>query len=159
MESPDSTPAIDHALRLRSLWISWFLAMLFHTDLGLMPLFHGQSVEIETHVASTSLQALFAAMLAYMLVPLAALVLIAYGASSPPGRKVWRRWRAFHFGLSVLYTLTNLGHLLADLLIPDARADQIVLMGVLVAIGLLINREAWLWWQPRRHWRLRSGPG
>ncbi|WP_254938193.1 hypothetical protein [Cyanobium sp. Morenito 9A2] len=139
---------IDHALRLRSLWISWFLALLFHTDLGLMPLFHGQSVEIESHVASANLPTLFAAMLAYMLMPLAALVLIAYGASSPPGQKGWRRWRALHFGLSLLYSLTNLGHLVADVLIPDARADQIVLMGVMVVIGLLINREAWLWWRP-----------
>ncbi len=35
--------AIDHGLRLRSLWIAWLLAMLFHVNLGLMPLFHGIS--------------------------------------------------------------------------------------------------------------------
>ena len=31
----------NHAQRLITLWISWLLTMLFHVDLGLMPLFHG----------------------------------------------------------------------------------------------------------------------
>ncbi|MFM2158509.1 MAG: hypothetical protein RLZZ124_983, partial [Cyanobacteriota bacterium] len=31
-------PAAAAALRLHSLWLSWFLCLLFHTDLGLMPL-------------------------------------------------------------------------------------------------------------------------
>jgi len=33
----------NHAQRLITLWIAWLLAMLFHVDLDLMPLFHGQS--------------------------------------------------------------------------------------------------------------------
>jgi hypothetical protein len=37
---------IDHALRLRSLWIAYLLAMLFHVQFGLMPLFHGLSIVI-----------------------------------------------------------------------------------------------------------------
>ena len=47
--------AVDHALRLRSLWIAWLLAMLFHVDLGLMPLFHGISPEIHGHVETAQL--------------------------------------------------------------------------------------------------------
>jgi hypothetical protein len=93
--------AIDHALHLRSLWIAWLLAMLFHVELGLMPLFHGISPEIRSHVATARLPLLFGATLAYVLV-------------------------------------------------PDARADQIVLMLAMVLIGLLINREAWLWWRGQR---------
>jgi hypothetical protein len=33
------TAAIDRPLRLRALWLAWLLCMLFHVDLGLMPLF------------------------------------------------------------------------------------------------------------------------
>ncbi|MCP9932154.1 hypothetical protein KBY82_15335 [Cyanobium sp. AMD-g] len=139
--------AIDHGLRLRSLWIAWLLAMLFHVNLGLMPLFHGISPEIDSQVPVARLPLLFGAMLGYFLLPLAALVLIAYATSDPshPGR--WRRWRLGHFWLSVVYTLTNIPHLAADILVPDARIDQVVLMLAMVVIGLLINREGWLWWR------------
>lgn len=142
--------AVDHALRLRSLWMAWLLAMLFHVELGLMPLFHGISPEIHGHVAAARLPLLFGAMLAYFLVPLAAVVLIAYAASDPGQPRRWRHWRSAHFWLSVVYTLTNLPHLAADILVPDARADQIVLMLAMVLIGLLINREAWFWWRGQR---------
>ena len=47
--------SVNHALRLITLWIAWLLAMLFHVDLGLMPLFHGQSPEIHSHVQEGAL--------------------------------------------------------------------------------------------------------
>jgi hypothetical protein len=139
--------AIDHALRLRSLWQAYLLAMLFHVDLGLMPLFHGISPQIESHVSPESLPWLFWAMLVYFLVPLASLLRISWAASQPERRGGWRRWRRTHFWISVVYTLTNIPHLLADILVPDARSDQVALMAVLLLIGLLINREAWAWWR------------
>ena len=154
--------SIDHGLRLRSLWLSWLLAMLFHVDLGLMPLFHGISPQIKSQVADSQLPGLFATMLGYFLVPLAAVVGIAYACSNPtnqrkkvPGRQRQSQrhpsrrhpWRLAHVWLSVIYSLSNLAHLVSDILVPDSRADQVVLMGVMVAVGLLINREAWLWWR------------
>ena len=152
---------IDHGLRLRSLWLSWLLAMLFHVDLGLMPLFHGISPQIKGQVADSQLPGLFATMLGYFLVPLAAGVGIAYACSNPtnqrgkgPKRQRQSRrksrghpWRLAHVWLSLIYSLSNMVHLVADILVPDSRADQGALMGVMVAIGLLINREAWLWWR------------
>jgi len=38
-------------------------------------------------------------------------------------------------------------HLVADIRIPDSRIDQVLLMVVLTLVGLLLNRETWLWWQ------------
>ena len=43
--------------------------------------------------------------------------------------------------------MTNLPHLVADILVPDARMDQIVLMLALTVFGLLINVEGWRWWR------------
>ena len=74
--------SINHALRLITLWIAWLLAMLFHVDLGLMPLFHGQSPEIHSQVQEGALPLLFGAMLGYFLLPLIAIVLIAYAATA-----------------------------------------------------------------------------
>ena len=143
---------IDHGLRLRSLWLSWLLAMLFHVDLGLMPLFHGISPQIKSQVADSQLPELFATMLGYFLVPIAAVVGIAYACSNPTNQQLTapkRRhpWRLAHVWLSVIYSLSNIVHLVADILVPDSRGDQVALMGVMVVVGLLINREAWLWWR------------
>lgn len=144
-----------HALRLRHLWTAYLLAMLFHVDLGLMPLFHGLSPEIQSQVPKQSLAVLFWGMLIYFLIPLISLVLISYddGVYQHHLSRRRQRWRGIHFGLTVIYTLTNIPHLIADILVPDSRGDQVFLMLVLLALGLLINREAWLWWRspdPRR---------
>lgn len=147
---PAMSSTIDHALRLRSLWICWMLCMLFHVDLGLMPLFHGLSPEIESQLPQSSLPLLFWGMLIYFLLPMLAILLISYAASDPSHPKRWRRWRQWHFWISVVYTLTNLPHLVADILVPDSRGDQVALMLVLVLIGLLINREGWCWWRELR---------
>ncbi len=139
------TASLRHGLRLISLWIVWLLAMLFHVDLGLMPLFHGQSAEIHSHVPSEALPWLFGAMLGYFLLPLIAIVLIAYACTSRAPAQRWRVWRRLHFWFSVVYTITNLPHLIADIVVPDRRFDQIVLMVALVIFGVLINLEGWRW--------------
>lgn len=139
-------PAIDHALRLRQLWLTYLLAMLFHVDLGLMPLFHGLSPEIESQVDPSRLVLVFWGMLIYFLIPLLAILLITWTASNPATTGRWRWWRRVHFWLSVVYTITNVPHLIADILVPDSRTDQVALMGVLLGIGLLINVEGWRWW-------------
>lgn len=136
-----------HAMRLRHLWTAYLLAMLFHVELGLMPLFHGLSAEIESQVPKQNLAGVFWAMLIYFLLPLVSLVMIAYAEGSEPGvhQSFWSWWRRVHFGLSIVYTVTNIPHLIADILVPDSRGDQVFLMAVLLGLGLLINREAWLW--------------
>jgi len=137
----------NHAQRLITLWIAWLLAMLFHVDLGLMPLFHGQSPEINSQVPLGALPLLFGAMLGYFLLPLLVIVLISFADSAMgPGIR-WRPLRRLHFWLSVVYSITNILHLLADILVPDARIDQIVLMAVMALLGLLINIEGWRWWR------------
>jgi len=90
------TVSIDRALRLRTLWLAWLLCMFFHVDPGLMPLFHGLSPEIESHVGREQLPLLFSGMLIDFLVPVAALVLLAYSASDP---QRWQGWRRLHFWL------------------------------------------------------------
>jgi hypothetical protein len=86
-------------------------------------------------------------MLAYFLLPLIAVVLIAYASTSAAPPQRWRPWRRLHFWFSVIYTITNVPHLIADILVPDSRLDQIVLMLALVLFGLLINLEGWRWWR------------
>ena len=140
-------PAINHGLRLGALWLAWLLLMLYHVELGLMPLFHGLRVEIASHVAPRRVPQLFWAMLIYFLLPLAAMLLVVHGLSAPLGWSAAKPWRGAQFWFSVLYSIRNGLHLVADIRIPDSRPDQVGLMLVLSVIGLLINLEAWLWWQ------------
>jgi len=138
---------IDHALRLRQLWLAYLLAMLFHVDLGLMPLFHGLSPEIESHLDPNRLALVFWGMLIYFLIPLLSILLITWTASNPATAARWRWWRRVHFWLSVVYSVTNVPHLIADIVVPDSRSDQVALMVVLLLLGLLINVEGWRWWR------------
>ena len=138
---------IDHALRLRQLWLAYQLAMLFHVELGLMPIFHGLSPEIESQVNPARLPLVYWGMLLYFLIPMLAILLITWTASDPATASRWRWWRRAHFWLSVVYSVTNIPHLIADIVVPDSRGDQVALMAVLLALGLLINVEGWRWWR------------
>ncbi|MBM5800111.1 MAG: hypothetical protein FJ077_04570 [Cyanobacteria bacterium K_DeepCast_35m_m2_023] len=140
-------PVIDHGLRLAALWGAWLLLMLFHVELGLMPLFHGLTAEIESQVPLERLPQLFWAMLIYVLLPLGSMLLVVHAISAPSGWSASTSWRAAQFWFSAVYSLSNALHLLADLRIPDSRSDQVALMAVLTVIGVLINLEAWRWWQ------------
>lgn len=139
--------SFSHAVRLAGLWAAWLLVMVFHVELGLMPLFHGLSVEIRTQVAPSRVPRLFLAMLFYFLLPVGALLVAVHAIADPGGWSASPPWQAAQFWFSVVYTLTNVIHLIADIRIPDSRSDQVILMTVLTLIGLLINQQAWAWWQ------------
>ena len=72
------------ALRLAALWAAWLLVMLFHVELGLMPLFHGCSVEMQTPVPVGRLAVIFLSMLVYFLLLLFAMLLAVYALSLLP---------------------------------------------------------------------------
>ena len=138
---------ITHAVRLAGLWTAWLLVMLFHVELGLMPLFHGLSVEIKSRVAPQRVRQLFLTLLVYFLLPVAALLVAVHAVADPRGWSASAPWRAAMFWFSLIYTASNVIHLVADLRIPDSRSDQVILMTVLTLIGLLINQQALVWWQ------------
>jgi len=71
---------------------------------------------------------------------------IVYLKISVAGQPTWR-W--FHLGRSLGYPVTNIDHMVADILIADAHADHVLLMAVMAVIDLLINRESLLWCQVR----------
>jgi hypothetical protein len=139
--------SIAYAVRLSGLWAAWLFVMLFHVELGLMPLFHGLSVEIKSQLAASRVPRLFLAMLFYFLLPVGALLIAIHAIADPNGWSASSPWRGAQFLFSLVYSITNVIHLIADIRIPDSRTDQVILMGVLTLIGLLINQQAWVWWQ------------
>ncbi|MBD2327911.1 hypothetical protein [Alkalinema sp. FACHB-956] len=133
---------VNYREKITALWVVFLLGLLFHTQLALMPLFHGLDVA-HSHAGSESdVSIVFWLMLVFFLIPMAAIVAIAFTESY--------RYRVIHFGVTVLYSILNFFHVVADLMVQPIVWSQILLMVVLFLVGLLLNLVAYQW--------LRSSP-
>ncbi|TVQ49494.1 MAG: hypothetical protein EA365_00390 [Gloeocapsa sp. DLM2.Bin57] len=128
--------ATSYPAKINALWTSFLLGILFHTDLALMPLFH--EMEVEHSHAGGNIDAIFGFMLLFFLLPMLAIVV--------PTFTVAKSYRAFHFYLTLVYSVLNIGHLIADIVV-GAPWYQLVLMTVLVMIGLLLNIVSFQWFK------------
>jgi hypothetical protein len=130
----------NHPERINALWTVFLLGTLFHTDLGLMPLFHGQSVALsEAHGTVSSILWL---MLAFFTLPMIAIVATTFTHAKP--------YRVIHFGLTILYSVLNFLHVTLDLMVKPIAWYQIALMLFLFGVGLLLNWVSWQWMKARR---------
>jgi hypothetical protein len=128
---------IPHPVKIIVLWLVFLLGLLFHTDLGLMPLFHDLSVA-ESHAKDMAeVTPIFWAMLGFFVLPMFAIVATLFIDS--------KRYRKLHFGFTILYSVLNFFHLLADLLVPPILWYQVFLMVILFVLGVLINFVSFQW--------------
>jgi hypothetical protein len=125
--------------KITALWTAFLLGTLFHTQLGLMPLFHGQSI-VESAV-KTNLDPIFWGMLLFFAMPLFAMI-----APTFTENRVYRRG---HFWLTVVYSVLNFFHIVADLFVQPIAWYQIALMIILFMIGLMLNLVAYGWMRLR----------
>ena len=133
MHKPTDT---TFAAKIIALWIVFLLGTLFHTQLALMPLFHGLSVA-ESHAHDyTSVNTVMWFMLIFFALPLLAIV----GCALYPSPQ----FRKLHFGMTLAYTVLNLLHLVLDSIIA-VPSYQLILMTVLLGVGLLLNGIAYRW--------------
>lgn len=136
-----------YANKIIVLWVVFLLGTLFHTQLALMPLFHGLSVA-ESHADALGLDLLFWLMLAFFLVPLLAILVVLFHPT--------QRYRSAHFGLTLVYTALNCAHLLADVAVK-APSYQIFLMTFLLFVGLILNVVSQRWSHSTVRLRYREG--
>lgn len=125
----------DDRQKIIALWTAFLLGMLFHTQLALMPLFHGLSVA-HSHINDLPLTTLFWLMLGVFGMAMAAIIATAFVKG--------QRYKTLHFGLTLLYTVINISHLTLDLIV-GVPSYQLCLMGYLLLIGLLLNLVAFQW--------------
>jgi hypothetical protein len=121
------------------LWAVFLLGTLFHTQLGLMPLFHGINIATNTPVAKNiaEIAGILWGMLAFFAIPMLAIVATAFITS--------KRYKIFHFGLTIVYSVLNFLHVIFDLMVKPIVWSQVTLMVILFFIGLLLNFVAWQW--------------
>jgi len=125
------------SIKIITLWAVFLLGTLFHTQLGLMPLFHNQPIAFSDPHGTANLAVILWLMLAFFLVPMAVMIATLFIQS--------KLYRKFHFGCTLAYSGLNLAHILADLFVQPIAWYQITLMVVLFLIGLLLNRVGWQW--------------
>ncbi|BAB72682.1 hypothetical protein ACN23B_03615 [Anabaena sp. FACHB-709] len=128
----------NYPTKIAILWIVFLLGTVFHTQLALMPLFHGLSV-IESQKATNinEISGIMWLMLGFFALPMLAIVSTMFTDN--------KRYRLVHFGLTIIYSLLNFIHLVLDLLLPQIIWYQITLMVLLFLIGLLLNFVAFQW--------------
>ena len=122
--------------KIIALWTVFLLGTLFHTQIALMPLFHGESVsESHTH-EFMPLASIFWLMMVFFILPMVAIIATAFSNS--------KRYRIFHFGLTVFYSVNNFLHFFFDVLVK-VPGYQLFLMVFLFLVGLLLNIVAFQW--------------
>lgn len=134
---------ISYQEKIIALWTVFLLGTLFHTQLGLMPLFHGQDIAIaDVH---NNIAYILWAMLGFFILPMFAIVVIVFNDS--------KRYRVIHFGLTIFYTVLNFLHVVLDLGVTPIVWYQITLMIVLFFIGLLLNLVSLQWLRAYHHYK------
>ena len=127
--------------KIITLWTVFLLGTLFHTQLALMPLFHGIDVAIMSHhqeiATMAEIEPILWGMLLFFILPIVAIAGTVFYQ--------FKRFRLFHFGFTLIYTVLNFAHLVADLLVVPVAWYQIVLMLLLLIIGILLNIVSYKW--------------
>lgn len=134
---------INYRAKIIALWTVFLLGTLFHTQLALIPLFHGIDVaNTSPHLHSgtatlAEITPILWGMLCFFILPMLAIVATAFYQ--------FQRYRLFHFGLTLVYSVLNFVHLVADLTVNPIAWYQIALMLLLFLIGILLNIKSYQW--------------
>jgi hypothetical protein len=114
--------------KIITLWIVFLLGLLFHAQLGLMPLFHNLSVAESSAQSATEIAPIMWLMLGFFTLPIVAIMATAFTDS--------HRYRTLHFGLTIVYSALNFFHVVADLMVQPIVWYQIALIPIFDSIAL-----------------------
>jgi acyl-coenzyme A synthetase/AMP-(fatty) acid ligase len=140
--------AAKYQERIITLWAVFLLGTLFHTQLGLMPLFHNQSIALHGARETDDIAWILWSMLGFFAIPMIAMIATLFDDS--------KRYRTLHFGVTIFYSAMNLSHTVADLLVKPIAWYQVALMAMLFMIGIVLNLVSFQWMQERSHCKLRQ---
>ena len=136
------TNSLNYREQIIALWMVFLFGTVFHTQLALMPIFHGIDVAIMGHhhqetASMAEIAPILWGMLLFFTLPMLAIVATAFYE--------FKSYRVFHFSLTLVYTVLNFLHAIADLLVIPIVWYQIVLMILLFLVGILLNIVAYQW--------------
>jgi hypothetical protein len=126
--------------KIIALWIIFLFGTIFHTQLALMPLLHGENVVMPK--AQGRMPAFESwLMLGFFILPAIAIAMTAFNNA--------RRYRLVHFCLTVFFTVVNAIHFVLDLAVQQIVWHQIVLVFFLLVNSVLLNIVSLQWLRER----------
>lgn len=122
--------------KIIALWIVFLFGTVFHTQLALMPLLHGENVVMpNTQGRMPAFESWL--MLGFFVLPAIAIVMTAFNNS--------RRYRLIHFCLTIVFTVVNFIHFGFDLTVQPLAWHQISLIFLILVNSLLLNIISLQW--------------
>lgn len=121
-----------------ALWSVFLFGMVFHSQLAFMPSLYGENVAMPTSTGKMPLSHIWGMLGFYAIPMMAIMATVLY--TSPT-------YRMMHFGLTVFYTVMNLAHGIADLMVRPIEWYQITLMALVFLNGIALNVVAFEWMQ------------
>lgn len=123
-------------VQIIALWAVFLFGMVFHSQLAMMPMLYGQDVAMPNSTGKMPASHPWL-MLGFYAIPMVVIAATAVTAAQP--------YRMVHFGLTIIYTLMNLIHGVADLGVKPIEWFQITLMAIVLINGILLNIFAFQW--------------
>lgn len=131
----------NYQTQIVSLWTAFLLGLLFHTQLALMPLFHG--LDVAHGHGESAVNWIFWLMLMFFVLPMLAI------AVTPLTNAI--TYRIAHFRITLIYSVLNFLHVVLDLSVTPIAWYQIALMVLLFVIGLMLNLISYRWVHHHRY--------
>ncbi|BAY07367.1 hypothetical protein [Calothrix sp. NIES-2098] len=124
--------------KIIALWVVFLFGMVFHSQLGFMPILYGEDVTMASYKGKMPVSHPWL-MLGFFVIPMIAITTTVFYD--------FYLYRVIHFGITVLYTVMNFIHAAMDLTVRPIEWYQIALMVIVFINGIFLNILAYQWMQ------------
>jgi hypothetical protein len=125
-------------VKIIALWAVFLFGMVFHSQLGFMPILYGEDVAMPGYKGKMPVSHPWL-MLGFFAIPMIAITATVFYN--------FHLYRVIHFGITVLYTVMNFTHAAMDLTVKPIEWYQIALMVIVLINGIFLNILAYQWMQ------------
>ena len=135
-------------LRLIISWIAYFVLLLFHTDLAVLPSMFSSKVLQTQNLSEVEIEVLLLWMLVFVTLPLLLLIIIIDTISQPKDKssalelKDIRSIYLANYFVSIAYAVLNVIHAFIEFFVA-VNVSQIFLCCLLLVLGFKITKESY----------------
>ena len=148
IDTSSKVEIVKVCLRLIIAWIAYFILLLFHTDLAVLPSMFSSKVLQTFALTDIEVEVLLLWMLAFVSIPLLLLIIIIDTISQPKDKssalelKDIRVIYFVNYYVSIAYSILNAIHAFVEFFVA-ANLSQIFLCCLLLLLGFKITQESY----------------